>query len=77
MAPIEETTSKNDTVKVDHNETILTTEANEEEKNANIWKLLRQNPRVILFAFLANCGAFLFGYDILVQGAINALPMFS
>ncbi|KAI8653680.1 MFS domain-containing protein [Fusarium sp. Ph1] len=42
-----------------------------------LWQLIRENPRVIAFAFLANCGSFLFGYDVLVQGAITALPMFS
>jgi hypothetical protein len=42
-----------------------------------LWQLIRENPRVIVFAFLANCGSFLFGYDVLVQGAITALPMFS
>ncbi|EEY19513.1 maltose permease MAL61 [Verticillium alfalfae VaMs.102] len=47
------------------------------EGETTLWTSMKENPRVIMFAFLANCGSFLFGYDILVQGAITALPMFS
>ena len=76
MSNIERTTSKADSIGVDHKETILAVEV-AEESNTTVWKLLRENVRVIIFTWFANCGAFLFGYDVLVQGAINALPMFS
>ncbi|RBQ66085.1 hypothetical protein FVER14953_03190 [Fusarium verticillioides] len=76
MSNIERTTSKADSIGVDHKETILAVEV-AEESNTNVWKLLRKNVRVIIFTWFANCVAFLFGYDVLVQGAINALPMFS
>ncbi|KAH7481082.1 hypothetical protein FOMA001_g8732 [Fusarium oxysporum f. sp. matthiolae] len=76
MSNIERTTSKADSIGVDHKETILAVEV-AEENNTTVWKLLRENVRVIIFTWFANCGAFLFGYDVLVQGAINALPMFS
>ncbi|KAI8411408.1 hypothetical protein FOFC_08002 [Fusarium oxysporum] len=36
-----------------------------------------EHPRIIFYTFLANCGSLLFGYDVLVQGAITALPAFS
>ncbi|KAL4867034.1 general substrate transporter [Aspergillus spectabilis] len=63
-------------IDADNNVNVLTTESNENDKET-LWHSIKQNPRVILFAFLANCGSFLFGYDVLVQGAITALPMFS
>jgi hypothetical protein len=47
------------------------------ENEKSVWQLLREHPRIILCTFLANCGALLFGYDVLVQGAITALPAFS
>jgi hypothetical protein len=76
MATITRTPSKVDSVAVDHKETILALEASE-ESSKTIWQVLKENLRVIGFTLLANCGAFLFEYDVLVQGAINALPMFS
>ncbi|KAG5743752.1 hypothetical protein H9Q70_013536 [Fusarium xylarioides] len=76
MSNIERTTSKADSLGVDRKETILAVEV-AEESNTTVWKLLKENARVIIFTWFANCGAFLFGYDVLVQGAINALPMFS
>ncbi|KAL2817126.1 general substrate transporter [Aspergillus granulosus] len=42
-----------------------------------IWKLLLDHRRIFIYALFANSGALLFGYDILVQGAITALPAFS
>ncbi|KAH7114985.1 general substrate transporter [Dactylonectria estremocensis] len=47
------------------------------ENQKPIWKLLLENRRVFLYALFANTGALLFGYDILVQGTITALPAFS
>ncbi|KXJ85381.1 general substrate transporter [Microdochium bolleyi] len=47
------------------------------EADKSAWQLIKENPRVVLFAFLANCGSLLFGFDVLVQGAVNALPAFS
>ena len=42
-----------------------------------IWQLINENRRAIIVTFFANCGSFLFGYDVLVQGAVTALPAFS
>ncbi|RXG41990.1 hypothetical protein VDGE_07557 [Verticillium dahliae] len=47
------------------------------EGETTLWTSIKENPRAIMLAFLANCGSVLFGYDILIQGAITALPMFS
>ena len=63
-------------VDAEHTETALVIEqVTEGEKT--LWTSIKENPRVIMFALLANCGSLLFGYDILVQGSITALPMFS
>ncbi|KAH6662932.1 general substrate transporter [Plectosphaerella plurivora] len=67
---------KRDGCTVDLKESVAIDEALSENEKS-IWKQLAENPRVIACTLLANCGAFLFGYDILVQGAINALPAFS
>ncbi|KAF5674257.1 alpha-L-rhamnosidase [Fusarium denticulatum] len=75
MSNVERTASKADSIRVDHKETILAVEV-AEESNTTVWKLLRENVRVIIFTWFANCGVFLFGCDVLVQGAMNALPMF-
>ncbi|KAJ4263352.1 hypothetical protein NW762_006170 [Fusarium torreyae] len=40
------------------------------------WQILKDHPRVLLFTLMANSGALLFGFDVLVQGAITALPAF-
>lgn len=47
------------------------------EGETTLWTSIKENPRAIMLAFLANCGSVLFGYDILIRGAITALPMFS
>jgi hypothetical protein len=54
----------------------LTSEVNE-NNNETLWHSIKQNPWVLVYTFLANSGSLLFGYDVLVQGAITALPMFS
>jgi hypothetical protein len=51
--------------------------ANDPDEGKSIWKIMRENPRVIIYAALANTGSLLFGYDILVTGACVALPAFS
>lgn len=43
----------------------------------SIWQIIKDNPRVISYAVIANSGSILFGYDILVTGACVALPAFS
>ncbi|KAG4442460.1 hypothetical protein IFR05_002062 [Cadophora sp. M221] len=43
----------------------------------SIWQVIKDNPRVISYAVVANSGSILFGYDILVTGACVALPAFS
>ncbi|KAF2010390.1 general substrate transporter [Aaosphaeria arxii CBS 175.79] len=42
-----------------------------------VWQELKSNHRVVAYAFLANAGSLTFGFDILVTGAITALPSFS
>ncbi|PKS08729.1 hypothetical protein jhhlp_004782 [Lomentospora prolificans] len=78
MANTDNEPSKVETVKADvnHDETVLAVEQHV-ENDKTLMQSIKENPRIIAFTFLANCGSFLFGYDVLVQGAINALPMFS
>ncbi|KAL2851271.1 general substrate transporter [Aspergillus pseudodeflectus] len=52
----------------------LTSEVNE-NNNETLWHSIKQNPWVLVYTFLANSGSLLFGYDVLVQGAITALPI--
>ncbi|KAH6643101.1 general substrate transporter [Boeremia exigua] len=47
------------------------------EHPQTIWQEIRSNPRVIGYSFLANAGVLSFGFDILVTGAVTALPAFS
>ncbi|KAH7130188.1 general substrate transporter [Dendryphion nanum] len=42
-----------------------------------IWQELKTNHRVVAYSFLANAGSLTFGFDILVTGAVTALPSFS
>jgi MFS transporter, SP family, general alpha glucoside:H+ symporter len=76
MASIEANNDKRDGCTVDLKESVAIDEALSGNEKS-IWRHLGENPRVIACTLLANCGAFLFGYDVLVQGAINALPAFS
>lgn len=46
------------------------------EPEQTIWQEVKNNPRVIAYAVLANAGSIAFGYDILLTGAVNALPAF-
>lgn len=46
------------------------------EPEQTIWQEVKNNPRVIAYAVLANAGSMAFGYDILLTGAVNALPAF-
>jgi len=63
-------------VKAVHEETVATMQVSS-EADQSTWQLVKGNPRAILLAFLANCGSLLFGFDVLVQGAVTALPAFS
>ncbi|KAH7386037.1 general substrate transporter [Pyrenochaeta sp. MPI-SDFR-AT-0127] len=47
------------------------------EDSQTIWQEIKNNPRVIAYSVLANSGSLAFGFDILVTGAITALPSFS
>ncbi|GKT84481.1 LOW QUALITY PROTEIN: maltose permease [Colletotrichum tofieldiae] len=40
------------------------------------WQSLRAHPKIVLFAILANIGPLMFGYDLVIVGAISALPTF-
>ena len=63
---------------VSHRESIQTMQvSSDSEADKSVWQLVKENHRAIAFTFFANCGSFLFGYDILVQGAVTALPAFS
>lgn len=42
----------------------------------NPWALVRSYPKVICYAALANIGPLMFGYDLVIVGAISALPKF-
>lgn len=47
------------------------------EESQTIWEEIKSNPRVIAYSVLANGGSLAFGFDILVTGAVTALPAFS
>jgi hypothetical protein len=47
------------------------------EESQTIWEEIKSNPRVIAYSILANGGSLAFGFDILVTGAVTALPAFS
>lgn len=47
------------------------------EEPQTVWKEIKSNPRVIFYSALANGGSLAFGFDILVTGAVTALPAFS
>lgn len=64
-------------VKTIHDETVVAAMQVSSEADKSTWRLVRENPRAVLLAFLANCGSLLFGFDVLVQGAVTALPAFS
>ncbi|KAJ6071018.1 general substrate transporter [Penicillium canescens] len=58
-------------------ENIQDPEVTDMEGQQPFWKLIIEHRRPFLYALLANSGALLFGYDVLMQGAITALPAFS
>ncbi len=62
---------------VSHGEFTEAIKGESSEAEKTIWQLIVENHRAIVVAFFANCGSFLFGYDVLVQGAVTALPAFS
>ncbi|TVY64429.1 MFS transporter fmqE [Fusarium oxysporum f. sp. cubense] len=37
---------------------------------------LRSHPKLVLYALIANIGPLMFGYDLIIVGAISALPKF-
>ncbi|OAL49793.1 general substrate transporter [Pyrenochaeta sp. DS3sAY3a] len=47
------------------------------EESQTVWEEIKSNPRVIAYSILANGGSLAFGFDILVTGAVTALPAFS
>lgn len=40
------------------------------------WVAILRHRKVVLYAILANIGQLMFGYDLVVVGAISALPKF-
>ena len=52
-------------------------QAADPDEGKSIWRIIKENPKVIGYAIVANAGPLLFGYDILVTGACVALPAFS
>jgi SP family general alpha glucoside:H+ symporter-like MFS transporter len=46
------------------------------EQQQSVWQEIKSNPRVIAYSVLANSGSLAFGFDILVTGAVTALPSF-
>lgn len=48
-----------------------------QEVEQSIWQEIKSSPRVIAYTLLANAGSLVFGFDILVTGAVTALPAFS
>ena len=60
-----------------HLETIESMEVTVMEQQQPLWKLFLEHRRSFMYALFANSGALLFGYDVLMQGAITALPSFS
>lgn len=48
-----------------------------QEVEQTVWEEIKSSPRVIAYTALANAGSLVFGFDILVTGAITALPAFS
>jgi SP family general alpha glucoside:H+ symporter-like MFS transporter len=47
------------------------------EVEQTIWQEVKSSPRIIAYTALANAGSLAFGFDILVTGAVTALPAFS
>ncbi|CEJ55689.1 hypothetical protein PMG11_01932 [Penicillium brasilianum] len=58
-------------------ETIQDLEVTVTERSQPFWKLILEHRRAFMYALFANSGALLFGYDVLMQGAITALPAFT
>lgn len=48
-----------------------------QEVEQTVWEEIKSSPRVIAYTALANAGSIVFGFDILVTGAVTALPAFS
>lgn len=42
----------------------------------NPWGMIRSYPKLVLYAVMANIGPLMFGYDLIIVGAISALPAF-
>ncbi|CAK7233765.1 hypothetical protein SBRCBS47491_008722 [Sporothrix bragantina] len=47
-----------------------------DENEMSMWQALKANPRVIMYSVIVNLGPILYGYDVIVSGAIVALPGF-
>ncbi|KAJ8108536.1 hypothetical protein OPT61_g8106 [Boeremia exigua] len=48
-----------------------------QEVEQTVWQEIESSPRIIAYTLLANAGSLAFGFDILVTGAVTALPAFS
>lgn len=40
------------------------------------WQMILRHPRLGVYAMLINIGPLLFGYDMVIIGAVSALPQF-
>jgi len=76
--PAQKTDDSADNVKnVDHVEVVTVSPLSVDTYDQRtIWQLLIANPKVIGYSIIANAGSLLFGYDLIVNGAVTALPAF-
>ncbi|KAH8199174.1 hypothetical protein TruAng_006643 [Truncatella angustata] len=46
------------------------------DESSSVWQLVCANPKALAYSLVANVGSLLFGYDLIVNGAVTALPAF-
>lgn len=52
------------------------TDLGSENPTENPWAMIRTHRKLVLYAALANIGPLMFGYDMVIIGAVTALPIF-
>jgi hypothetical protein len=47
-----------------------------EQPTERPWQTIKRNPKLVFYAAIANIGPLMFGHDMVIIGAISALPQF-
>lgn len=60
----------------DFTENVSCTDAKETQSHVPLWKSIRRFPRIVGYCFALSSAILMYGYDLVIVGAVAAMPQF-